>query len=123
MAMTYSFKFVDDVFNRRLIELLTRNRLEHFVGKDGFIRYSPQDVERMENELIRSVRDGVFPSWQIISCPKDWAERYKAYMIQHKVPFAEELIDTQLCFLIPRAYRPHSWRLEGKNKSATANSR
>ncbi len=106
-----SFRLVDDSLNRQLIGLLKRNGVQHAVGKNGVIRYSPANVELVENDLIASIRDSVFPSWQIISCPKDWAERYKTYMIHHEIPFVEELIDRQLCFLIPRAYRPHSWRL------------
>jgi hypothetical protein len=102
---------LDDNLNRQLIDLLKRKRIQHSVGKDGVIRYSPDDEELVENELIRSIRDSVFKPWQIISCPKDWAERYKSYMSRHEIPFVEELIDRQLCFLIPRKYRPHSWRL------------
>jgi hypothetical protein len=74
------------------------------------------DTELVENELIASVRDVVFFPWQIISCPKDWTQRYKNYMRKHGIPYVEELIDNQLCFLIPRAFRPHSWKL-GKEPS------
>lgn len=77
MSVKYAFRFIDDRLNQQLITLLKRNRIQHSVGKNGVIRYSRADEELMENELIRSIRDSVFPSWQIISCPKDWAEHTK----------------------------------------------
>jgi hypothetical protein len=83
----------------------------HVVDREGVVHYFPDDAETVENELLRTVRDSVFPSWQIISCPEDWANRYKVYMRQHAIPFEEEVIDHQLCFLIPRKYRPHTWKL------------
>lgn len=111
MNNTYSFKFVDTKLNDSLVSLLKRHDIKHRVGKNGAIHYSPDDEEIVENELIRQVRDRIFSPWQIISCPSDWAERYKVYMIKRSVPFVEELIDNQLCFLIPRSYHPHAWRI------------
>ena len=108
-----SFKFADDELNQKLIALVKGVRWEQVViDDDGVVHYSAVDEELMENDLIRSIRDQVFPSWQIISCPKNWTELYKQYMVQHGVPFAEEWIDNQLCFLIPRRYRPHSWKID-----------
>src|SRR5438445_7659988 len=104
---TYSFRFVDDSLNRRLIALMKKRGVRHLVGKDGIIRYKADDEELVENKLLEPIRESVFQPWQIISCPKDWAERYKSYMVHHRVPFVEELINSQLCFLIPRKYRPH----------------
>ncbi len=111
MESTYSFRFSDEKLNRRLISLLQRHGVRHSVGKNGAVRYAPEDTELVENELIASIRDKVFSSWQIISCPKDCAEHYRNYITKHGVPYVEELIDDQLCFLIPRTYRPHSWKL------------
>ncbi len=110
--MDYSFKFVDDTLNRQLVALLRRSGARFRVDSKGTIRYSKNDVEFIENDVISRVRTSVFPTWQIISCPSNWAPRYKEYMLQRNVPFVEELIDNQLCFLIPRIYRPHSWKLE-----------
>ena len=120
MAPTYSFRFVDDDLNLRLITLLKRSGIRHVVGKNGVVRYSPQSEDVVENELICSIRDALFPSWQVLSCPGQWAERYKSYMTRHRVPFVEELIDNQLCFLIPRRYRPHSWKLQDRVKARSA---
>src|SRR5436190_17369824 len=111
MNTTYSFRFLDERLNRLLIVLLEKQGIRHSVSKDGVILYSPGDAEIVENELIKSIRDQVFSPWQIISCPKNWTRRYRRYMTIHEVPFVEELIDNQLCFLIPRTYRPHSWKL------------
>lgn len=110
---TLSFRFADDELNGKLLALLKGARVKHVVvDKNGVMHYSAADEVFVENDLIRSIRDQAFPSWQIISCPKDWTERYKHYMTQHDVPFVEEWIDDQLCFLIPRRYRPHAWKLD-----------
>ncbi|HQU42414.1 MAG TPA: hypothetical protein PK867_06355 [Pirellulales bacterium] len=112
MSEHYSFKFVDDELNRQLLALLKESNLRHSVAPDGTIRYLSKDEEVVGTELISAVRDRQFPSWQILSCPNDWLERYRAYMKEHQVPFTEEVMDGELCFLLPSRYRPHSWRLE-----------
>src|SRR5450755_3434804 len=112
MPKTYTFKFLDEKLNRKLIALVKKSPVKHSIGNDGVLHYSSADEEVVGNGLISSIREAVFPSWQILSCPEDWIERYKRYMNQHDVPFAEELIDNQLCFLLPRKYRPHSWKLD-----------
>ncbi len=109
---TYSFKFMDDDLNQRLIALLKKAKIKHAVDDDGVIHYSTADEETVGNELLCSIRTGVFPAWQLLSCPADWTQRYKRYMIQHVVPFREERFNNELCFLLPRKYRPHSWELE-----------
>lgn len=112
MNRTYSFKFMNDKLNLRLIGLLKRANIDYVVDRDGAIRYSSKDEEVVGNELIRTIRNEVFSPWQLLSCPKEWIERYKQYMRQKHVDFSEELINDQLCFLLPRKYRPHSWKLE-----------
>ena len=110
--MDYSFKFISEDLNRRLIDLLKKSGAKFTVDSRGVVHYSKEQERFIENEVIAQIRGTVFTKWQIISCPSGWAPRYKQYMLQHEVPFAEELIDNQSCFLIPRAYRPHSWKLE-----------
>ncbi len=112
MDLPRSFRFADDELNDRLIALLKKSEIRHLVGKDGILHYSAGDEELVENDMISSIRNQVFPSWQVLSCPKDWTERYRQYMTQHHIPFTEELTDNQLCFLIPRKYRPHSWKMD-----------
>jgi len=112
MNRTHSFKFMNDTLNLRLIGLLKKANIDYTVGRDGAIRYSACDERIVGNELIRTIRNGVFSAWQILSCPRDWIERYKRYMRRKHVPFSEELINNQLCLLLPRKYRPHSWKLD-----------
>ena len=114
MGSTPSFKFARDDLNRRLIALLNKNKIRHFVDKSGVIHYAPEDEESVENDLIGSIRDRVFSSWQVLSCPKEWIERYRQYMTRHDIPFQEEWIDGQWCFLLPRKHRPHLWKLDDK---------
>lgn len=111
MGFTLSFKFLEDDLNRRLIALL-KNEIGHAVDENGVIHYSPRDEWSVENDLIGSIRDRVFSPWQVLSCPKEWAERYRRYMVKHDISFKEELSDGQLWFLLPRKYRPHRWKLD-----------
>jgi hypothetical protein len=112
MNRTFSFKFLNDKLNLRLIGLLKKANIDYTVDRDGVILYSSSDENLVGNELIRTIRNEVFPDWQLLSCPKDWIERYKRYMTYKHVEFREELINNQLCFLLPRKYRPHSWKLD-----------
>ena len=112
MNRTLSFKFMNDKLNLRLIGLLKKANIDYTVGRDGVIRYSTCDEPVVGNELIRTIRNEVFSAWQVLSCPKDWIERYKRYMMRKHVAFSEELINNQLCFLLPLKYRPHSWKLD-----------
>jgi len=84
-----AFKFLDDDLNQRLLALLRKDKIKHEVGNDGIIRYSPDEEDVIENNFIFSIRDQVFPSWQVLTCPRDWAERYKEYMSRHRIPFHE----------------------------------
>lgn len=113
MGKQHSFKFLDEALNQRLLGLLRGAKIDHAVDADGVIHYSADDEEVVDNELISSVRDEVFPAWKVVTCPRDWRGRYRDYMIRHGVPFREELSNGELWFLIPRKYRPHSWKLGG----------
>jgi tRNA G46 methylase TrmB len=111
MGLTRSFKFVDGHLNRRVLSLMKKARINHVMTDDGVAHFSPDDEELVENDLLGSIRNEVFSSWQILSCPRDWTERYRQYMLHHDIPFREELENDQLCFLLPLKYRPHSWKL------------
>lgn len=119
--MDLSFKFIDDQLNDALLALLKKAKAKYRVTSENVICYGPEDEDLIENELISQIRDTVFPSWQLVSCPPDSVGAYRHYMLQHEVPFKEELIDNEISFLIPRSYRPHSWRLEpsAKHREAT----
>jgi len=107
-----AFKFLDDDLNQRLLALLRKDKIKHEVGNDGIIRYSPDEEDVIENNFIFSIRDQVFPSWQVLTCPRDWAERYKEYMSRHRIPFHEEFSNGELWFLLPRKYRPGRWKMD-----------
>src|SRR5207237_6881091 len=112
MAKRRSFRFVDDELNNKLIRRLQKAEARHRVDRSGIVHYSPIDEELVGNDLICSVRDEVFPSWQIVSCPPEWTDSYRHYMTQHEIPFIEEMSGDELRFLIPSRFRPHSWKLE-----------
>jgi len=111
MEMDSSFRFLDDQRNHRLMNSVRKADIKHCIDADGVLHFSSRDDELVENELIKSLRDERFPSWQILSCPSDWTERYREYMMRHAIPFEEELIDGQTSFLISRKHRPLQWRL------------
>ena len=108
----HSFKFLDDDLNRDLLTLLKKAKIAHSVDEDGLVHYFEGDTQDVENDLICSLRDKVFPSWALQTCPSEWIESYKDYMRRHDVPFKEELSDGELWFLIPRRFRPHTWKLD-----------
>lgn len=111
MKSYYNFKFLDDELNERLRKLAASSGVNHRIDSDGTLHYSADDVDLVENELLRTIRSSVFPSWQIINCPAEWANSYKDYMLIHNVKFKEELLDGQLRFLLARNHRPHHWKL------------
>jgi len=112
MPKQITFRFNNQTLNKKLLALFKKYRVTHSADKSGTIRYSPKSEEFVQNELIAKVRGTAFPSWQLISCPNGWAQRYKDYILQHDIPFHEEVADNELWFLIPRNYRPHAWVLE-----------
>lgn len=116
MERSRSFRFLDKDLNQELIRLVKRAKISHSIDKDGVVHYSSDNAEPIENELICSIRDTVFPSWQIITFPDDWTIRYKDYINRHGIPFREEQSNGALSLLIPRRYRPHSWKLDGSTK-------
>lgn len=117
--MEKTFKFLDKNLNQELVDLLERAKINHSIDKDGTIRYSADDDEAVENDLICTIRDRIIPSWQVLTCPSDWTGRYRDYMSRRGIPFREELSDGELWFLIPRKLRPHSWKLDGRTKKGS----
>jgi hypothetical protein len=109
--LRYSFRYLDEKLNRHLIHELEAAGVTFTVDDEGMIYYGADHIEIIENAVLSRFRTRIYPKWQIISCPSDWTESYRKYMFLHEVPFTEELIDRQVCFLIPRNYRPHSWKL------------
>jgi hypothetical protein len=114
----FSFRFRDETLNRRLISLIKQSQAHCSVDSRGVVRYAADDVDLIENEIISRVRTSVFPRWQIICCPSEWAESYKQYMLAHGIPHVEELSDRERCFLVPRKFRPHAWKLNEPRRPA-----
>jgi hypothetical protein len=112
MDKQLSFRLLDDSLNRALLSLLKKAKIDYSLDEDGSIHYSAVVNDVVENDLICSIRDQVFPSWQVLTCPNDWVERYRDFMINRGIPFKEELSDGEFWFLIPRKYRPHAWKLD-----------
>jgi hypothetical protein len=112
-----SFRFLDEDLNQQLLTLLKKSKIKHDVDKNGMILYSPEDEAVVDNDYICAIRDKVFPSWQVLTCPRDWIVRYKKYMISHWIPFHQEMSNGELWFLLPRKYRPHRWKLNDPLKA------
>jgi hypothetical protein len=117
MSLSSSFKFADNDLNKRFIGLLKKKHIQHALDANNVVYYSPKDEEVVENDLLQSIRTEVFDPWQVLTCPPDWVERYRAYMNAHDIPFQEEWANNQLWFLLPSKYRPHSWKLRRDNGS------
>jgi hypothetical protein len=111
MEKVRTVKFLDSRLNRALVKLLKKAKIAHSIDKIGLISYSVDDVEIVENELLRIIRSSVFPSWAIITCPEGWIAAYKDYMLKRGIPFKEELDGGELWFLIEGKRRSHSWKL------------
>jgi hypothetical protein len=119
MRKTRSFRFLDKALNGRLAGLLKRAQIDHYIDEHGMAHYAAHDDEAVEDRVICPIRDEVFSAWQVITCPSRWRGRYRDYMKRHGVPFAEELSNGAVWFLIPRKYRPHTWRLNGAAKNGS----
>ena len=78
--------------------------------ENGLIYFDPKDEEAIEDILAR-VRNAQFNTWQILSCPSDWVNKYRYEMKRRQVPYFEELNDGQVEFLLPGDQEPHDWEL------------
>ena len=116
MIKIRSFKFLDHRLNQQLVGLLKKSKIDHSIDENGVIHYSADVQEVVENVLICSVRNKVFRPWQILTFPNDWTRRYLEYIRRRGIPFREELSNGELWLLLPRKYRPHSWKLDSVSK-------
>src|SRR5947209_5453848 len=106
------FRFLDSHRNYDLQRRLQQANIPFKRDDKDNVCFSAGDEERIENEIIRPMRDQRFPSWQLLFCPRNWAARYREYMTQHNVPFEEQWVDNDPCFLIPRKCQPHRWNIQ-----------
>lgn len=105
-----SFRFADDELNRLLITRLRETAVEHAVRPDGGVDYPSDDEERFEDALA-DVRGGVFPDWQVLSFPPDWAARYRSALAEHGAEFVEEVNNGEVEFLLAGHHEPHAWEV------------
>jgi hypothetical protein len=113
-----SFRFVNGDLQADLLALVQRNGVRYSVDGDGTLRYASTDAEVVENELICSIRDCLFPMWSIFTLEGDETPRpnvtaaYRAYMSQHSIPFAEEVADGFTWFLVPDGVDSFEWGIQ-----------
>jgi hypothetical protein len=90
-----SFRFVDDALPADLLARVGASSARHAVDDDRTLRYASVDVELLGNELICAVRTVVFPEWGVFTLEGDETHRpritarYRAYMVEHRIPFVE----------------------------------
>jgi hypothetical protein len=110
MSPDRSFRFVNETLNRRLLSLLRASALDHSVAADGKVHYHSADEDRFE-DVLAQVRADVFPDWQVLSFPQDWADRYRAALAERAVSYEEELNNGAVEFLLSGHHRPHAWKI------------
>jgi len=109
--MDHAFQFLDADLQQQFIEELEKRAIVHRVGHAGEVRFGQDVQQTIENELMCEIRDRVFASWQIVTCPEADVAAYRAFMSKHDIRFQEEISDGERWFLIPRKHRPHSWKI------------
>lgn len=117
MTFDLSFKFMDANRNRKLLASVKTAGIKHRLDATKVLHFSSDDEDVVGNKLIKPLRDEQFQSWQVLSCPTEWTERYRQYMRKHRIPFSEELIDGETCFLISGHQTPLDWELPASNTS------
>ncbi len=118
MAEKRSIKLHTATQNHRLVTLLLRRGIPFAVSEDGTVRYSSRLDEVVDSEILPALRRRVFPKWQVLSFPADWAAVYRDYMHQRRLRFVPEWVNGQLVFLLPASYRPHQWSLPDPSPQA-----
>jgi len=110
--MRHSFQFLDELMQGELIAELRKRNIAYRATRSGEVLFSAENFEVVENEILCAIRDRKFPAWQIFTCPAEDAEKYRMVMQRDGVPYHEEMSDGALWFLLPRKYRPHSWKID-----------
>jgi hypothetical protein len=114
-SLDRSFRFVDGGLQADLLALVRESGAPHAVDDNGTLRYASGDEDLIGNELICSIRRRVFPEWGIFTLEGDETHRprttarYRAYMVEHRIPFTEEVADGFVWFLLPEGYDSFEW--------------
>jgi hypothetical protein len=109
MPFSRNFRFLNDRLNILFIHLLIVRGLRMTWDENGVVYFDANDEETVE-DILATIRNSQFSSWQILSCPSDWVNKYRSEMKRRQVPFVEELNDGQVEFLLPGDQEPHDWK-------------
>ena len=107
----HSIRLAKPSLNLPLVTQLTKQMVPFSVDKEGTVWYSKQFDELVDVKILPPLRSHLFPRWQVLSFPPEWAGVYRNYMQRRRVRFESEWINGQLVFLLPASYRPHTWNL------------
>jgi hypothetical protein len=102
------FRFMNDWLNTLFIQMVASKGLLVKLDESGVVYYDARVEEAIE-DILAAIRESQFSSWQILSCPSEWVNKYRSEMARRKVPFIEELNDGQIEFLLPGDQEPHDW--------------
>ncbi len=105
-----NFRFLNDRLNDLFIHILLGSGLRVGVDDNGVVYFDHADEEAVE-DILAKIRGSRFDSWQVLSCPGDWVNKYRQEMKRRNVPYIEELNDGQVEFLLPQNYEPHDWKI------------
>lgn len=113
MRLDRTFRFKAKLANDSLIAALGKAKFDYAIDPRGYVYYHARHTEAFE-EVLAKLRSQLFESWQLLSCPEDSLDSYRYTMRKLRVPFAEEVNDNRIEFLIPGDVDPHSWSLEDR---------
>lgn len=108
MPLSRNFRFLNDRLNTLFINLMLGNGITMAWDENGVIYFNESDEEVVE-DILAKIRSSQFSSWQVLSCPSDWVNKYRYEMKRRHVPFVEELNDGQVEFLVSCDQEPHDW--------------
>ena len=103
--------FADVDLQQRLIKRLRARRIPFSISVNGAVRYFPS-AEPSVDACISEIRRSIFRKWQVLTAPREWLQRYPDYMVAHGIPYRREVANGQTWYLLPRANRPHAWKLD-----------
>lgn len=109
MQFERNFRFLNQQLNSLFIHQMLESGLKRNLDDNGIVYFNSVDEEAVEI-ILAKIRDSWFDTWQILSCPADWVNKYRQEMKRLNVPFTEELNDGQVEFLIPESCNPHDWQ-------------
>lgn len=104
------FRFAKDELNDELISRVSRAAIPYAVDRNRHVYYNSEDEESFE-DVLAGIRSSVFPRWQVLSSPKNWADRYRLEMERRGIAYQEEWTNGSIEFLISQEHDPHGWEL------------